>query len=63
MDRNPHHLDPRRHWLPPVAAIAALTLVEIVALLCRIDGQVLSLVVLAISGLGGYFLAQALRRP
>ena len=36
------------------AAIAAITILEIVALLRGVDGAVLSLVVASLAGLGGY---------
>jgi hypothetical protein len=38
----------------PIVAISCLTIIEIVALLNGIDGVLFSLVIAAISGLGGY---------
>ena len=38
----------------PIVAIACITIIEIVALLKGINGVLFSLVIAAISGLGGY---------
>jgi len=45
-----------------IAAIAAVALVECVALWRGIDGQLLSVVIAALAGLGGYS-ARALQKP
>jgi len=45
-----------------IAAIAAVALVECVALWRGIDGQLMSLVIAALAGLGGWS-ARALQKP
>ena len=42
-----------------LAAIAGITIIEVVALACGIDGIILSGTVAVLSGLGGYTLSQA----
>jgi len=42
------------NWIIPGVAIAALTIIEVVALLKGIDGTLLVLMVAAISGLAGW---------
>jgi len=52
-----------KHIAVSIAAIVALTVLEVVALLKGIDGTLLIIVVGSISGLGGFTLSKAIRRP
>ena len=51
-----------KHIAVSIAAIGALTILEVVALLKGIDGTLLIIVVGSISGLGGFSLSRVLRR-
>jgi len=44
-----------------IAAIAAICVIECVALLKGVDGQLLSVVIAALAGLGGYTLRATIR--
>jgi len=49
----------RRHLVITVTAMVCITVLELVALWRGLDGSLLSTVVAALAGLGGYTLAQA----
>jgi len=44
--------------IPTILAIVSLTILETIALIKGIDGALLSLIVSAIAGLGGYTIAR-----
>jgi len=51
----------RRPLAVTIGAIAGLVIIEVVALLTHTDGQILSLVIAALAGLGGYTLSRVIR--
>jgi len=52
----------QRNWLVTVAAILAITVLEAIALHKGIDGTLMTTVIAALAGLGGYTLAQAMKK-
>jgi len=46
-----------------IAAIAAIVIIESVALLTHTDGRYLGLALVAVAGLGGFFLGRLVRKP
>lgn len=54
---------PEKAWIVAIFAILALAIIEVSALVRGVDGALLSLVVAAIAGLGGYVLPNPWSKP
>ncbi len=54
---------PEKAWIVAIFAILALAIIEVSAIVRGVDGAILSLVVAAIAGLGGYVLPNPWSKP